>query len=116
MTSGGDGGALAEEIIRSAATVYGFPDFKPVERAIATVKPSSLSRFVGTYTYIKVALDGDGLTAEIPKGSTPARLYPESQTRFFVLDEPQELDFDVDAEQNVTGVEFITSMDHHSLK
>ncbi|HEY0161121.1 MAG TPA: serine hydrolase domain-containing protein [Edaphobacter sp.] len=116
MTSGGDGGTLAEQIFRSAATVYGFPDFKPVERTIATVQPSSLSRFVGAYAYIKVALDGNGLTAEIPNGSTPARLYPESQTHFFVLDAPQELDFDVDAEQNVTGVEFITSIGRHSLK
>ncbi|HTH53716.1 MAG TPA: serine hydrolase [Edaphobacter sp.] len=116
MTSGGDGGILAEQLLRSAATVYDFPDFKPVERAVVEVNPSSLSRFVGTYAYIEVALEGGFLTAEIPKGAKPVRLYPESPTRFFVIDQPQELDFDVDAEQNVTGVEFITSMAHHSLK
>lgn len=116
MTSGEDGGILAEQLLRSAATIYKFPDFKPVERAIADVNPSSLSRFAGTYAYIKVALNGNFLTAEIPRGAKPVRLYPESPTRFFVIDEPQELDFDIDAKQDVTGVEFITSMGRHSLK
>ncbi len=116
MTSGGRGGELTEELLRSAATVYGFADFKPVERSIAAVEPSTLSRFVGTYGYVKVALDNDFLTAEIPVGSTPARLYPESPTHFFVLDGPQELTFDVDAQQNVNGVDFSTPMGHHPLK
>jgi hypothetical protein len=62
-----------------------------------------------------VALDGDHLTAEIPAGSPPVRLYPESPTRFFVLDGPQELSFILDSQQKVTGVEFITPLGHHSL-
>ncbi len=116
MTSGGGGGALAEELVRSAATVYSFPDFKPIERSVVIVEQSTLSRFVGMYGYVKVAMNGDVLTAEIPAGSTPARLYPESPTHFFVLDEPQELSFNVDAQNNVTGVEFITPLSHHLLK
>jgi hypothetical protein len=115
MTSGGGGGALADEVIRSASNVYGFPDFKPIEHSIVAVPSSTLPRFVGTYVYIKVALDGDHLTAEIPAGSPPVRLYPESPTRFFVLDGPQELSFILDSQQKVTGVEFITPLGHHSL-
>lgn len=115
MTSGGGGGALAAEVIRSAGSIYGFPDFEPVERSIVNVPPSTLPRFVGTYAYVKVALEGDYLTAEIPAGSPPVRLYPESPTRFFVLDGPQELSFILGSQQNVTGVEFITPMGHHSL-
>jgi CubicO group peptidase (beta-lactamase class C family) len=116
MTSGGDGGPLTEEILRSAGRVYGFPDFKPVEHSTVAVSPENLRRFIGTYGYVKVAMDGNALTAEIPVGSTPKRLYPESQTHYFVLDGPQELSFDVDAQQVVTGVEFITPMGHHSLE
>jgi hypothetical protein len=115
MTSGGDGGPLTEEILRSAGSVYGFPDFKPVEHSTVTVSPEVLTRYVGTYEYVKVAMNGDALTAEIPVGSTPQRLYPESQTHYFVLDGPQELEFDVDAQQVVTGVEFITPMGRHAL-
>ena len=116
MTSGGAGGTLAEEIIRSAGTVYDFPDFEPVEHAVAGVPASTLTAFVGTYTYIKVALDGDHLTAEIPEGSAPVRLYPESPTKFFVLDGPQEMSFSFDSQQKVTGLEFITPMGQHHLE
>jgi CubicO group peptidase (beta-lactamase class C family) len=115
MTSGGRGAALAEEVIRSAGTVYDFPDFKSIEHSAADVPASILRDYVGTYAYIKVALDGDHLTAEIPAGSPAARLYAESPTRFFILDGPQELSFVLDSQQNVTGMEFITPMGHHRL-
>jgi hypothetical protein len=61
-------------------------------------------------------MDGDGLTAEIPIGAMPQRLYPESETHYFVLDGPQELSFDLNDERVVTGVEFITPMGRHSLE
>ncbi len=115
MTSGGGGEAVTDELLRSAGTVYGFPDFKSIEYAVAQVAASTLPRFVGTFAYIKVALDGDHLTAEIPTGSPPVQLYPESPTRFFVLDGPQELSFLLDSHENVTGVEFITPLGHHTL-
>ena len=115
MTSGGGGGALEDEVLRSAGTVYDFPDFKSIEHSVVDVPASTLHDYAGTYAYIKVALDGDHLTAEIPAGSPAARLYPESPTRFFILDGPQELSFILDSQQKVTGVEFITPMGHHSL-
>lgn len=115
MTSGGRGGQLAEEIIRSAAKVYDFPDFKPIEHAVVDVSVSKLRAYVGTYAYIKVALEGDQLVAEIPSGSPATRLYPESPTHFFILDGPQELSFVFSAQKNITALEFITPMGHHHL-
>ena len=115
MTCGGGGGELADEVIRSAGTVYDFPDFKSIEHSVVNVPVSTLSAYVGTYAYIKVALDGDHLIAEIPSGSPAARLYSESPTRFFILDGPQELSFLLDSQKNVTGVEFITPIGHHRL-
>jgi len=115
MTSGGDGGALAEELLRSAGAVYDFPDFRPLERTAVEVSPEILSRYPGTYAFVKVAMDGKRLTAEIPEGSRPQQLYAESPTRFFVLDGPQELQFEAEG-QKVSGVEFITPMGHHALK
>jgi hypothetical protein len=115
MTSGGGGGALEDEVMRSAGTVYDFPDFKSIEHSVVDVQASVLHDYVGTYDYVKVALNGDHLTAEIPTGLPAARLYPESRTRFFILDGPQELSFILDSQQNVTGLEFITPMGHHRL-
>ena len=116
MTSGGNGGVLTEEVIRSAAGVYDFPDFRPVEHSVVEVAVSELARFAGSYGFIKAAFEGDHLTAEIPSGSSPVRLYAESPTHFFVLDGPQELSFLVDADGKVTGVEFITPMGRHALE
>ncbi len=116
MTSGGDGGKLTEQLFRSAGKVYNFPDFKPIERTSVVVPSTVLSSYVGIYGFVKVAMDGDTLTAEIPAGSTPARLYAESPLHFFVLDGPQELSFNVDAQRNVTGVDFITPINRRSLK
>ena len=116
MTSGGGGGELAEELFRSVGKVYDFPDFKSVEHATVPVSSAILPSFVGTYGFVKVGMDGDALTAEIPEGSKPTRLYAESPTHFFVLDEPQELLFNVDAQQTVTSVDFITPINRLTLK
>jgi hypothetical protein len=115
MTSGGGGTALEDELLRSAGSVYDFPDFRSIEHSGIEVPAEVLRNYVGTFAYVNVAQDGDHLTAEIPAGSPPARLYPESPTRFFILDGPQELSFILDSDQNVTGVEFITPMGHHQL-
>ena len=115
MTIGGGGTALANELVRSAGIVYDFPDFRPLERAAIDVSPAILSRYPGVYAYVKVAMAGDRLTAEIPEGSRPQLLFAESPTHFFVLDGPQELQFDLDG-NTVDGVEFITPMGRHALK
>jgi CubicO group peptidase (beta-lactamase class C family) len=115
MTSGGDGGQLADELIRSAGTVYDFRDFHALEQTAVEVSPEILSRYPGTYGFVKVAMDGNRLTAEIPAGSRPQRLFAESPTHFFVLDGPQELQFDMKG-QTVSGVEFTTPMAHRHLE
>jgi hypothetical protein len=115
MTSGGGGGAVADELIRGAATVYDFPDFRPLERTAIDVSPNILSQYLGTYGFVKVAMDGGKLTAEIPAGSRPQLLFAESLTHFFVLDGPQELQFDRNGQQ-VDGLDFITPMTHRHLE
>jgi CubicO group peptidase (beta-lactamase class C family) len=115
MTSGGGGGGLADELIRSAGQVYDFPDHRPLERIAVDVSPEILSRYPGTYGFVKVAMNGERLTAEIPEGTRPQQLYAESPTRFFVLDGPQELQFDRQ-DNKPNSVEFITPMGHHALK
>ncbi|HVT30006.1 MAG TPA: serine hydrolase [Lacipirellulaceae bacterium] len=114
MTSGGDGGQLADELVRSAGTIYDFPDFRALERTPVEVSPKTLSRYPGRYGFVKVAMEGSKLMAEIPEGSRAQTLFAESPTHFFVLDGPQELEFDVTGEQ-ANGVEFITPMGRHHL-
>src|SRR5581483_5502592 len=42
LTNGGGGGSLSDQIVRSVAQAYGWPDFQPVEH---TVVPVDLSKF-----------------------------------------------------------------------
>lgn len=116
MTSGGDGAQLTGDVIRSAATVYHMPDFKSVEHTTVDVSPHILSSYVGTYSFVKVSMQDGNLVAEIPIGSSPQRLYPESQTRFFVLNGPQELIFDRDEQGSVTKVEFVTPITRRTVE
>jgi CubicO group peptidase (beta-lactamase class C family) len=108
MTSAGGGGTVSKQLLLSASHVYGWPDFKPVEHSVIPVTLEQQSKFVGSYVYIKVALINGFLTAEIPAGSPPQRLYPETDTHFFHLNMPTELYFVEDDAGEVTGLQFVT--------
>ena len=72
LTNGGGGGSLSDQIVRSVAQAYGWPDFQPVEHTVVPVDPSKFRRYLGTYDFIKVTQDGSHLMAEIPLGSKRA--------------------------------------------
>ncbi|WP_263351301.1 serine hydrolase [Acidicapsa acidisoli] len=112
LTSGGEGGPLSDQIVRSVAQTYDWPDFKPVEHIVVPVEPSKFDRYVGTYDFIKVTQDGSHLMAEIPLGSKAQELFPESNTQYFLRDAPTRVIFDVNTEGKVTGLEFITTYVH----
>jgi hypothetical protein len=76
------------------------------------VDPSKVGRYVGTYDFIKVTQDGSHLMAEIPLGSRSQELFPESDTQYFLRDEPTRVIFDVNTVGGVTGLEFITTYVH----
>lgn len=112
LTNGGGGGALCDEIVRSAAYVYAWPDFQPQEHTMAKVSPAHYDNLIGTYDFIKVTRDGDDLMAEIPLGTRKQKLYPESETQYFLRDAPTTILFDLNAQGKATGLEFITTMVH----
>lgn len=116
MTDSFGGSALADELIRSAAPIYNYPDFRPIERSAIEQDPKRLPRFVGTYGFVKVNLTTNGLTAEIPLGTAPQRLYAASPLHFFVLDGPQELVFSEDNHHGIGKVQFVTPMTRVTLK
>ena len=50
--------------------------------------------------------------AEIPIGTRKQKLYPESETRYFLRDAPTTILFDLNPEGKATGLEFITTIVH----
>jgi CubicO group peptidase (beta-lactamase class C family) len=110
LTNGGDGGKLVDEIARSVSYVYHWPDFRQIEHTVVQVNPAIYDGLAGTYGFIKVMREGDRLTAEIPIGSRPVEIFPESNVRYFLRDFPTTLVFDLGPTGKATGVEFITTV------
>lgn len=97
MTNGDDGNLLIGEIVRSVAAVYGWPDFKPSSRAVATAELESLGQLAGIYrtrgvaelTLIVSAHD-DHLLVRTPRGSAYT-FYPSGEGTFFSIEDGSEL-------------------------
>ena len=97
MTNAQGGTRLAEEILRSIALVYGWPDFKPGVRTVVRVDRSILARYVGTYELtpdfrITFTLEGDQLMTQAT-GQPKFPVFPESETKFFLKVVDAEVEF-----------------------
>ncbi|HEY3704935.1 MAG TPA: serine hydrolase [Terracidiphilus sp.] len=97
MTNGDNGGQLGDEIMHSIAAEYNWPDWRPTVREVVAVDPAVLAQYAGTYQLgpnfdLVVKLeDGKLITQATGQPSFP--IYAESQTKFFPLDFPAELEF-----------------------
>jgi CubicO group peptidase (beta-lactamase class C family) len=91
MTNSDSGGELMGEYERAVAKEYGWPDFHPVERAVAKVNPSVFPAYAGVYEIasagrltVSVKNNIPYIQAE-PLGPGPQELFPESSKDFFIL-------------------------------
>jgi CubicO group peptidase (beta-lactamase class C family) len=88
MTNARGGQRLAYQVVRSIASVYGWPDFHPIVRATIKVDPEVLATYVGIYELtptlsITVTLENGKLMEQgTNQGKFP--LFPESQSKFFM--------------------------------
>jgi hypothetical protein len=90
MTNSENGAQLTQEIFRSVAAEYGWPDFRPREKTITKVDPRIYDAYVGEYEIapgliLTVTREGDKLMSQAT-GQPKAELFPESETVFFVKD------------------------------
>jgi len=108
MTNGDNGGPLGDEIMRSIASEYGWPDYKPEVRTAISVDPKILADYTGTYQLfpkfdLVVTLEnGQLMTQATGQGKLP--VYAESETKFFPTVVPAEIEFVRDAQGKVTGL------------
>jgi len=106
MTNGDNGGSLGDEILRSIATEYGWPDYKPVVRAAIPVDPKILAEYAGTYQLLPnfnlVVTVEDGKLMTQATGQPKFPLYAESETKFFLTVVLADMDFVRDAHGKVT--------------
>lgn len=107
MTNAQGGIALANEILRSIAAEYGWPDYKPKERAAISLGAEKLRKFAGTYESpmgeVQIAATEGGLSLTADSMTVP--LMPESETRFFSLrDGFPDFEFERGEDGKVTGI------------
>jgi CubicO group peptidase (beta-lactamase class C family) len=89
MTNGDRGGALADEILRSIAIEYGWPDYKMQEKSIASVGEETLRAYAGVYHFpngpiVTITVEKDRIWVK-PPGSDKVEIFPESATSFFSI-------------------------------
>ena len=97
MTNAQGGQLLASEILRSIASVYGWPDFHPIVRTSVKVDPAILSTYTGIYELtptfsLTITLEDGQLMSQAPH-QRKIPLFPESQSRFFTKVVDAQLEF-----------------------
>jgi len=107
MTNSDNGGQLAEDIIRTVAAEYNWPDFRPPERTLAKVDPQIFDRYAGEYQvdglHVSVTREGDHLYQQI-SGRSKAEMFPESDHEFFLKENDVQFNFDAGAGEKAQRV------------
>ncbi len=90
MTNSDNGGLLADELLRAVSAAYAWPDYKPEEKPLFRLDPSTYAQYVGRYEIAPdYALDvtfEDYYLIIHPTGQARTRFYVESETVFFSVD------------------------------
>lgn len=110
MSNGSSAGVLVEEVLRSASTVYGWPDFRQEPHPVAAFDASTADKYYGTFGPIRFVQSHDGLAVEMPAGNAPERVYMDRPGHFFVLGGPQEFSFSEEVDGRMQVVRFVTPM------
>ncbi|MBO0779963.1 MAG: serine hydrolase [Ktedonobacteraceae bacterium] len=107
LTNADDGGWVAQELVRSIAQEYAWPDYLP-NRLAATVDPQIYDAYVGDYEFhpgfsFTVSKGVAELFLEVPH-QMPIALQPSSETTFFARTVNSEILFTKHEEGEVTGL------------
>jgi len=97
MTNARGGQRLADAVMRSIASVYGWPNFHPSVRASVAVDPAVLATYVGVYELtptlsIAITLENGQLMGRATH-QQKFQMFPESQSKFFLKVADAQLEF-----------------------
>jgi hypothetical protein len=110
MANSSNAGVLVDEVLRSASTVYGWPDYRQESHSVVPFDVSTAAKYIGSFGPIKFDPSPDGLAVEMPAGVTPERVYMDQPGHFFVLGGPQEFSFSNEVNGQMQTVRFVTPM------
>ncbi|MDO9194093.1 MAG: serine hydrolase domain-containing protein, partial [Undibacterium sp.] len=101
MTNGDLGGEVTGGLMRSLSKEYGWSDYQTAEKILAQVDVKTLKGYVGDYMIdgVRTQLNIDGSHLFIKTaalGPEALEVFPESDTKFFMLASPTMLNFKKD--------------------
>jgi CubicO group peptidase (beta-lactamase class C family) len=110
MTNGDRGSGLFNEVLRAIAREYGWSEYQPIEKTVASVDSDVYQAYVGVYQ--ASGLPDTTITTDVgqlyisssPLGPRRVNLYPSTEDRFFMLESDIEVSFVKDVKGNVTGL------------
>lgn len=107
LTNAQGGIRLANDVMRSIANEYGWPDYHSAMRTEIKLPPDTLKQYVGAYqmapnVYLTVTLNGDQLAGQL-SNQDPIPLFAESDSKFFPKVVDAEVEFVKDAGGKVTS-------------
>jgi hypothetical protein len=107
LTNSLNGGRLSDELLRTIARQYHWPDFAPKENQVAQVPPQLLDAYAGAYrqgrfTVVSISRNGDHLAAKQGPQDL-GDLYPASDRDWFFTATPARLSFQTGADGTPTG-------------
>lgn len=98
MTNSDNGGVIMEEVMRSIASAYAWPDFAPSVRTVAAAAPESLVRLAGAYEFhdgsIYIVRNRGGQLEGQELGQAPVELFASSDHELFARGVDLVVDFD----------------------
>ncbi|HEY1576316.1 MAG TPA: serine hydrolase [Terracidiphilus sp.] len=107
MTNGDNGGQIGDELIHSIANEYNWSDMRPTMRTAIHVDPKILDTYAGTYELgkdvdLSITVENGQLMGQATgQGKSP--LYAETETKFFLLAVPSNIEFVKDDKGKVTS-------------
>lgn len=121
MTNSENGENLIDEILRSIATEYNWPDYQPTEKVLANVNPKVYQSYVGQYEFapnflLTVTAENNHLYAQLPVNPRE-EMYPESETKFFLMvPGVPEVTFVKNERGDVTGINLLIEGRNRTLR
>lgn len=108
MTNSDSGGQLGDEILHSIANEYNWPDWHPALRTAIKVDEKILASYVGTYALapnfdLVITLENGQLMTQAT-GQSKFPVYAETESKFFPLVVPAEIEFVKDDQGKVNAL------------
>lgn len=100
MTNGDNGGELTQELRRTIAHEYGWPDFQPIVHTVINVDPHRSELLSGSYqlgpnSFLTISRDGNHLFAQAT-GENQREIFAESEHEWFAKTGNTAITFETD--------------------